>query len=426
MWRYIPGASKPAEPSSKVEKHARDQEYDSTKRVRAYRKEWEKDFDWLAFDDIEHVMYCKVCREEKQTGATGGMRQNPFYEGTDNFKLDSVKSHARSENHHCAISQKNAKEFAPGKSPAEMMVTTLNPLSLARLQLLFRNAHAVAVHCRPFSDFSWMAELDAAKGLDVERLKLKEDLERAKYISLISDGTTDASITEAEILYVRYAIDGTTKTHFVGVSSVAKADAESITRTITDGLDKNLQINSEVLKKKLIGFGSDGASVMMGKNSGVATLLKTRHSPVLQAVHCTAYRLELAFKDALKNVALYSTLSTLVLGLYLFYHNSPKNRSGLKLAADAVNQQVAIPTRTGGTRWLPHLQRALQQIMLGYKASLTHLEQVEVEPGQRESKAISQATSAARSYEVCALYVGCCCRAFQGLLGSAPFQQHCS
>ena len=101
------------------------------------------------------------------------------------------------------------------------------------------------------------------------------------------------------------------------MQSVAKADAVSITESITTGLQKRLQIDDNFLRKKLVGFGSDGASVMIGHNNGVATQMK-RYNRVLKAVHCTAYGLELVFKDALKKVALYTTLSNRLVGLYLF------------------------------------------------------------------------------------------------------------
>ena len=47
-------------------------------------------------------------------------------------------------------------------------------------------------------------------------------------------------------------------------------------------------------------MGSDGTSVMLGKKSGVLALLKEQ--PSLIGVHCSAHRLELCYKDAMKKV----------------------------------------------------------------------------------------------------------------------------
>lgn len=68
---------------------------------------------------------------------------------------------------------------------------------------------------------------------------------------------------------------------------------------------------------KLVGFGSDGAANMMGKKTGLITLMRNDH-PEIIGVHCLAHRLELAFKDVFKSDKLYTQLTTLLLGLYFF------------------------------------------------------------------------------------------------------------
>ncbi|KAH3790825.1 hypothetical protein DPMN_169033 [Dreissena polymorpha] len=49
--------------------------------------------------------------------------------------------------------------------------------------------------------------------------------------------------------------------------------------------------------EKFTGFTSDGASVMMGKRTGVAARLK-EINPVLLNVHCICHRLALACTDS--------------------------------------------------------------------------------------------------------------------------------
>ena len=261
------------------------------------------------------------------------------------------------------------------------------------INFFFRSCHAIAKHSRPYSDLVWMSELDEIKGVDigmtyrndkqakifinmiaeVERKHLADLVQNAKFISLISDGTTDMSITEAEIVYVRFANEGTVTSQFVAIQNLPKADAQAISKAIIEAIQ--IYIDVDDWEKKLVGFGSDGAAVMLGKKSGVAALLK-KQQPCLQAVHCCAHRLELAYKDALKSVNLYTTLSQLLLNLYLFYHNSPLNRSNLKISCDALGLPQTIPSRVGGTRWLPHLHASLQKFLRGYTAIVTHLGQV--------------------------------------------------
>ena len=177
---------------------------------------------------------------------------------------------------------------------------------------------------------------------------MQKCIEESNLFSVISDGTTDASVTEDEIVYLRHAKDGKTYLEFVAVTGVIIADSKSITDAILGALSEHLGITPEDMSRKMVGFGSDGANIMLGRNNGVSTRLE-QLNPELQAVHCTAHRLELAFKDAMKKTPQCNNVNTLLLNLYLYYKNNSKNRSALREADKAVGAPIAIPTRVGGT-----------------------------------------------------------------------------
>ena len=87
---------------------------------------------------------------------------------------------------------------------------------------------AIAKHSRPCTDFVWMCTLDDMKGVQIgntyrnnkqcatfihhiaqaQRDEIKEMVTEAKFVSLICDGSTDNSHTEAELAYVRYCHQG--------------------------------------------------------------------------------------------------------------------------------------------------------------------------------------------------------------------------
>jgi hypothetical protein len=159
---------------------------------------------------------------------------------------------------------------------------------------------------------------------------------------------------------------------FLAIDSPERADANGVFACIENVLD-NADIRD--WRQKIVGFGSDGANVMMGKNAGVFAKLKAVQ-PSLQGIHCFAHRLELAYRDALKKAPYYPRMQTLLQGLYLFYHYSPLNRQNLKRAFDACNVKPLMPTRTDGTRWLPHTEQALEHLWGGYSAIKMHLQQV--------------------------------------------------
>ena len=93
---------------------------------------------------------------------------------------------------------------------------------------------------------------------------------------------------------------------------------------------------------KLVAMGSDGASVMCGKKSGVCALLQEQQ-PSMISIHCSAHQLELCYKDA-KKATLAEKVLTLLTGLYYIYQKSPLNRTNLKNAFRCLNVKVKLPT----------------------------------------------------------------------------------
>ncbi|XP_060584340.1 E3 SUMO-protein ligase KIAA1586-like isoform X2 [Ruditapes philippinarum] len=136
---------------------------------------------------------------------------------------------------------------------------------------------------------------------------------------------------------------------------------------------KNLDDGSETYWNKIAGFCSDGASNMQGKNMGVAAFVRQQNRETL-VMHCMAHRVELAYKDAVKKLKLYDKAVTLLLGLYYLYRKSPKMKQELKRSFSILDKRVVLPTRIGGTRWLPHIYRAISVFLKGYQAFKLHLE----------------------------------------------------
>ena len=72
---------------------------------------------------------------------------------------------------------------------------------------------------------------------------------------------------------------------------------------------------------KCFGFGSDGASVMTGRRSGVATRMRER-SPHLVNIHCMAHRLNLCSSQASKDVPYLKTFEKTCCDLSYFFGGS--------------------------------------------------------------------------------------------------------
>ena len=132
-------------------------------------------------------------------------------------------------------------------------------------------------------------------------------------------------------------------------------------------------------ERKLVGTGTDGASNMLGKNNGFVARLRARlNTPELVVVHWSAHRNELVYKDAARSIKLYEKVDSLLLSMYLFYRNSPLNRSKLKEAFVAIGEPPQIPSKNWSCSWIGHVARANSNVLVGYKGIMSHLSQVSI------------------------------------------------
>ena len=135
-------------------------------------------------------------------------------------------------------------------------------------------------------------------------------------------------MTENEMIYIQTCSSGSVSTNFIYCCQVecgtASGIIDAIQRAVKTICDWPQFIN------KLVGLGSDGASVMLGKNNGVIALLQATQ-PTVVPVHCSGHKLELAYKDAIKNTVLAEKVITMLTGLYYLYR-VPLNRTNLKNA----------------------------------------------------------------------------------------------
>lgn len=203
-----------------------------------------------------------------------------------------------------------------------------------------------------------------------ERRKMKARLSEGKFISVMSDGSLDSAVMEKEMVYVRSASEGKVKVDFVRVKAISKSDATNIAEAVCSIMDSEVSTD---WKNKLVALTTDGASVMTGVNNGVVTKLRADRPNVL-GIHCMAHKLELAFSDGIRKNVMVRKAEDLLSGLYTVYHKSGVNRASLKQHFRELHMKALMPTRVGGTWWLPHLFKALDHFLRGYAGIVRHLE----------------------------------------------------
>ena len=88
-------------------------------------------------------MYCKICQKYESIGT--------FVTGCRTFKIEGIRAHNTSNSHTKNNLTFQAKYLKPGTSEAERALLSMNKSVVPQL----------------FTDFTWLRDLDEAKGLNI-------------------------------------------------------------------------------------------------------------------------------------------------------------------------------------------------------------------------------------------------------------------
>jgi hypothetical protein len=111
------------------------------------------------------------------------------------------------------------------------------------------------------------------------------------------------------------------------------------------------KFDDSYLMKNLVALACDGTSAMLGRKSGVATLIMEKYPNVI-VWHCLNHRLELAVGDAISEVTAVNHFQMFFDKLYSLYSRSPKNKIQLSECAVDVDEQLRKIGRILGVRWV--------------------------------------------------------------------------
>ena len=161
---------------------------------------------------------------------------------------------------------------------------------------------------------------------------LCSDLAKARFYSVLTDGSTDISTKEQESVFVLYFDPKPSenpdrvsiKMAFLAINELnAKDDGGARADGITLAICNSFQsLGITVFKSKLIGYGEDGASVNRGDKNGVKAKLQEM-CPWLIFNWCLGHRLELSIKEVMKGTS-FDDVDEFLLSLYYIYEKSPK------------------------------------------------------------------------------------------------------
>ena len=110
-----------------------------------------------------------------------------------------------------------------------------------------------------------------------------EGLGSSPFVAIMIDESTDIAVLKEMVIYARYVTHKVEIcTTFLKIVKLKDGMAETIEEAVVAYLE-----SKSIPMFRLVGFGSDGATVMTGRHSSVAARRK-RRQPVLTSIHCVA------------------------------------------------------------------------------------------------------------------------------------------
>ena len=203
-------------------------------------------------------------------------------------------------------------------------------------------------------------------------------------VSILCNESTDVANLKQLVVFVRFLVEGKSQTSFLKIVDLVDGKAKTIERALLD-----ICRQCEILTSLIFSFGSDGASVMTGRRTGVATRL-TVHNAEMISLHCGAHRLALASSQAAEGMAYMKTFGSHLITLYYHFANSPVGEAALHEIQEIMEEPVLNLKKVIHTRWLSHDQ-AVTAIRRTLPSLLTTLEREVAEKDDAVARGLLQA-----------------------------------
>lgn len=373
------------------------------------KKMWQskkKEYPWLVYNDEK--LGCSFCKKVSNLGCHSSKSTHLSKEwqstlvsasGTTKEKqLTSLRNKIKRHKDSVGHSQADRILKTASKETMENSVVRANEKQFASTRKLFRIAYKIGKLGRPFSDMPVECDVSILNGVDIGctlqsdkscraiidhigcemRFKVcKMAIDSDTKMSIIIDESTTISKKSALIVYIKVCLPEPT-TLFLDIIELDNQGAECIFTTLMECLDM-YGFTLHVLAEKLICFASDGASVMLGSRSGVATRILEVFPNVI-IWHCMNHRLELAVNDVINEVSGTNHFKAFFDKLYCLYHTSSKNRRELEELCNSLTCVFHTVGRVLDTRWVASSFRTVKSVWDLYTPLHTHLVKASEDP----------------------------------------------
>lgn len=287
------------------------------------------------------------------------------------------------------------------KANEETIENVCDKMNLSNLKStikVFRSAYCLAKNDRPFSDYSKLLQLQKMNGVDIgvglhSRFSATEIIDHISdgmkkritqqvksisgKISILIDESTTLSDKSTLIVYLKCETskDLPPNVLFLDLIELPNQTADSIFEALLGCLN-NYGFALEYLKDNFIAFACDGASVMLGKKSGVVEKLLQQFLNIVPW-HCMNHRIELAISDSINDVGAINHFQMFMDKLYTLYSKSPKIQRELAECASELDLQLQKVGRILSTRWVSSSFKTVMAVWYGYQALYSHFKKAQ-------------------------------------------------
>ncbi|CAI2195806.1 4753_t:CDS:2 [Funneliformis geosporum] len=261
---------------------------------KTFKIKWLSKLSWLHYDNKK--MFCTICVKHK-------MKNKFATEGVTNIsKKSAVKEHVKCKDHI------EAKKLETAHLPLRLLPSIIEMMKESGTPHI---SDGLITYTNEISGHEFLMAI--AKTIED---KIWSELSDAVAFGIMIDESTDIITTKHLDIYALYvAKNEIFKTHFLCLLPLTDCDAESITQVLINLFKK------KGILSKLVAFVSDGASVILGKDEGVAAKLSRVCTYPLIVNHCVVHRLALACKDVGKEIEIYKEAELLVKKIYGYFKN---------------------------------------------------------------------------------------------------------
>ncbi|CAI2192340.1 13756_t:CDS:2, partial [Funneliformis geosporum] len=266
---------------------------------KTFKIKWLSEFSWLRYDDKK--MFCTICVKHKIKNkfATEDHIEAEKLE-TAHIQMESLQNQIFSSDanaRHIIIIMRVVYFLSKKDLPLRLLPSIIKIMKESETPHI---SDGSITYTNKISEHEFLMVITKT----IED-KIWSELSDAVAFGIMIDESTDIITTKHLDVYALYiAKNRTFKTHFLCLLPLTDCDAET--------------------------FASDGASVMLGKDEGVAVKLSRVCTYPLIVNHYVAYRLALACKDVRKEIEIYKEAELLVKKIYGSFKNSCSHIQQLK------------------------------------------------------------------------------------------------